>query len=263
MTNETSSHVTSAADLQALFGLVHPDPHALLGAHPTPGGVIVRALRPEAARVELLIPGEPPRELSQLQAAGLFELTLPDKQQTFPYELRTSYPDGNIFTERDAYAFLPTLGNFDEHLFGEGRHLNLYDKLGAHVRTLGDVRGVSFAVWAPSAAGVSVVGSFNHWDGRLHQMRRLGGSGIWEIFVPDLAPGALYKYEMHQPGALAFLKADPYALQSEVPPATSSIVFAPAYEFQDQAWIEQRAQADHLHCPISIYEVHLGSKPSV
>jgi len=252
--------VVPAAQLELLFSYVHPDPHQILGAHPTPQGVIVRAYRPEAISVEMIVDGEAPRIMNRTHQAGLFELLAGDKTQTFPYRLRFTYEDGNVYTQRDSYAFLPTLGNFDEHLFAEGRHLKLYEKLGAHVRRLGDVAGVSFAVWAPNADGVSVVGNFNNWDGRLNQMRRLGVSGIWELFIPDLTDGALYKYEMHHHGGrLPFLKADPYALQSEVPPATSSIVFEPNYQFTDQKWIEQRGKRDHLRQPLSIYEVHLGS----
>ena len=248
-----------AEQLERIFSYVHPDPHQILGAHPTPQGIIVRTYKPEAIRVELLVDDEPPRTMNRTHQAGLFELLLADKTQTFPYRLGVSYADGNVYTQRDSYAFLPTLGNFDEHLFAEGRHLKLYEKLGAHVRRLGDVGGVSFAVWAPNAEGVSVVGNFNNWDGRLNQMRRLGVSGIWELFIPDLSAGALYKYEMHHRGRLSFLKADPYALQTEVPPATSSIVFEPNYQFTDGEWIEQRGQRDHLRQPLSIYEVHLGS----
>src|SRR5256714_614060 len=248
-----------AQELELLFTLTHPDPHSILGAHPTPLGVMVRAFRPEAASVEVIVEGEAPRQMTKAHAHGLFELLLADKAQTFAYLLRVTYPNGSDFTLRDPYAFLPTLGDFDEYLFGEGKHLKLYEKLGAHVRRLGDVAGVSFAVWAPAAEGVSVVGSFNDWDGRLHQMRRLGVSGIWEIFVPDIGTGALYKYEIHHRGALPFLKADPYALYTEVPPATSSIVFEPSYQFTDGEWMERRAREDHLRSPLLIYEVHLGS----
>ncbi|HEX8070713.1 MAG TPA: 1,4-alpha-glucan branching protein GlgB [Pyrinomonadaceae bacterium] len=247
-----------AQELERLLTLTHPDPHAWLGAHPTPLGVIVRAYRPEAAAVEIIVEGEGPRLLEQTHPRGLFELLLADKAQTFPYRLRVVYHAGE-FTLRDPYAFLPTLGDFDEYLFGEGKHTRLYEKLGAHVRHLGDVPGVSFAVWAPAAEGVSVVGSFNNWDGRLHQMRRLGVSGIWEIFVPDIGPGTLYKYEMHHRGVLPFLKTDPYALQAEVPPATSSIVYQPSYQFQDGDWLARRAHEEHMRRPLSIYEVHLGS----
>ncbi|HWS86865.1 MAG TPA: 1,4-alpha-glucan branching protein GlgB [Pyrinomonadaceae bacterium] len=249
----------SRVELERLLTVNSPDPHALLGAHPTAGGVVVRAFRPDAVRVEVVIDGESPREMARTHPAGLFELLLEGRAELFPYQLRAHYPGGGVYTHRDPYAFLPTLGSFDEHLFGEGRHWRLYDKLGAHVRDLGGVRGVSFAVWAPNADGVSVVGDFNSWDGRLHQMRRLGASGIWEIFIPDLGPGALYKYEMHRRGGLPFLKADPYALFAEVPPDTSSIVFQPTYRFTDDAWLEQRQRADHLRSPLNIYEVHLGS----
>jgi 1,4-alpha-glucan branching enzyme len=246
-------------ELERLLSLTSNDPHAVLGAHPTARGVVVRALRPDAERVELIVEEEGPREMSKVHPAGLFEILLEGRSQLFPYLLRVFYPGGKDFTMRDPYAFMPTLGTFDEHLFGEGRHWRLYEKLGAHVRQLGSVRGVSFAVWAPSADGVSVVGDFNNWDGRLHQMRRLGVSGVWEIFVPDLGPGAIYKYEIHRRGAAPFLKADPYALFSEVPPATSSVVFEPCYQFTDQEWMERRAHEDHLRRPLNIYEVHLGS----
>jgi 1,4-alpha-glucan branching enzyme len=249
----------SRAEIERLLSLNSPDPHAVLGAHPTPRGVVVRALRPEAVRVEVVVEGEGPREMTRVHDAGLFELLLEGRTRLFPYLLRVHYPDGNVFTLRDPYAFMPTLGSFDEHLFGEGRHWQLYEKLGAHVRDLGGVRGVSFAVWAPHADGVSVVGDFNNWDGRLHQMRRLGVSGIWEIFIPDLGPGAIYKYEIHRRGAPAFLKADPYALYAEVPPATSSIVFEPSYQFTDDEWMRRRASIDRYRSPLTIYEVHLGS----
>ena len=249
----------SVSELDRLFALAHHDPHSLLGAHPVAGGVIVRAFKPEAEKVELLTGDDGPRELVKVHRDGFFELLIEGRSDTFPYELRVTYAGGDAYTMRDPYSFLPTLDDFDEHLFGEGRHERLYDKLGAHVRRLGDVTGVSFAVWAPNAGGTSVVGNFNNWDGRLHQMRRLGSSGIWEIFIPDIGAGEMYKYEIHNAGAPPFLKADPYALYSEVPPATSSIVFQPSYKFNDEDWIKKRDARDHLHAPLSIYEVHLGS----
>jgi 1,4-alpha-glucan branching enzyme len=257
--SRTSGATAPRAEVERLLALCSPDPHALLGAHPTSRGVVIRALRPEAARVEALIEGEGARELKRVHDAGLFELLLEGRTQLFPYLLRVHYPGGGVYSLRDPYAFLPTLGSFDEHLFGEGRHWRLYEKLGAHLRDLGGVPGVSFAVWAPQADGVSVVGDFNNWDGRLHQMRRLGSSGIWEIFIPDIGTGALYKYEIHRRGALPFLKADPYALYAEVPPATSSVVFEPTYQFTDGDWMERRAKQDHLRRPLNVYEVHLGS----
>ncbi|HEY0171951.1 MAG TPA: 1,4-alpha-glucan branching protein GlgB [Pyrinomonadaceae bacterium] len=249
----------SRIELERLLALDSSDPHAVLGAHPTPAGVAVRAYRPDAERVELIVEGESPREMTRTHPAGFFELLLEGRTGLFPYRLRSHYPGGVALTRPDPYAFMPTLDSLDEHLFGEGRHWNLYEKLGAHPRNLGGVGGVSFAVWAPNADGVSVVGDFNNWDGRLHQMRRLGMSGIWEIFIPDVAPGALYKYEMHRRGGLSFLKADPYALFAEVPPATSSIVHKPSYWFTDDEWMGRRATQDYLRRPLSIYEVHLGS----
>jgi 1,4-alpha-glucan branching enzyme len=246
------------AQVERLLALRMQDPHAVLGAHPTPRGVVVRAFRPEAERVELLVEGEGAREMVRTHPGGFFELVLAGRQQLFPYRLRVHYP-GGVFTHLDPYAFMPTFGPLDEHLFNEGRHWNIYEKLGAHVRQLGEVRGVSFAVWAPAADGVSVVGDFNNWDGRLHQMRKLGVSGVWELFVPDLGPGAVYKYEIHRGSLPRFLKADPYAFFAEVPPATSSIVFAPSYQFTDDEWMGKRARQDYLRRPLNIYEVHLGS----
>ncbi len=256
---EITYSTVSVTDLERLLALRLHDPHSILGAHPTAAGVIVRAYRPNAERVKLLIENEPPRVMVKSHLAGLFELLVEDRSEVFPYRLRVQYADGNAFTIRDPYAFLPTLGDVDVYLFGEGRHERLYDKLGAHVRRQGDVTGVSFAVWAPNAQSVSVVGDFNSWDGRLHQMRMIGASGVWEIFIPDLQPGALYKYEIRSQGGLPFLKADPYAFYTEVPPATSSIVYQSTYQFQDEDWIKRRAGGEHWRRPLSIYEIHLGS----
>jgi 1,4-alpha-glucan branching enzyme len=153
----------------------------------------------------------------------------------------------------------PTLGAVDLHLFGEGRHERIYEKLGAHPITHEGVKGVSFAVWAPAAEQVSVVGDFNAWDGTQHPMHNLGDSGVWETFIPNLSSGELYKYELKAPGRAAFLKADPYAFYSEVPPDTSSIVYQSKYRFRDASWIRKRAGREHFRRPLSIYEVHLGS----
>jgi len=155
--------------------------------------------------------------------------------------------------------FSPILGAIDLHLFGEGKHERIYEKLGAHPITHEGVKGVSFAVWAPAAEQVSVVGNFNAWDGTQHPMRRLGDSGVWETFIPKLSSGELYKYEIKAPGRPAFLKADPYAFYAEAPPNTSSIVYQSKYRFRDSSWIKKRAGREHFRRPLSIYEVHLGS----
>jgi len=153
----------------------------------------------------------------------------------------------------------PTLGDVDLHLFGEGRHERIYDKLGAHVITHEGVKGVSFAVWAPNAERVSVVGNFNAWDGTKNRMRPLGDSGVWEIFIPKLKSGDLYKYEIKSAGLPAFLKADPYASFAEIPPATSSVVYESKHKFRDSRWMKKRAERKHFRQPLSIYEVHFGS----
>ncbi|HKY26349.1 MAG TPA: hypothetical protein VJM12_00230, partial [Pyrinomonadaceae bacterium] len=161
--------------------------------------------------------------------------------------------------KRDSRQFSPTFGDIDLHLFGEGKHERIYDKLGAHPMTHERRRGVAFAVWAPQASTVSVVGNFNQWDGSKNPMRRLGRSGVWELFIPRLKTGELYKFEIKSPGLGTFLKADPYAFMMEVPPDTSSIIFKSKYRFRDRAWLRKRAKRQHFRQPLSIYEVHFGS----
>jgi 1,4-alpha-glucan branching enzyme len=173
--------------------------------------------------------------------------------------LRVLTHEGQTITLRDPYSFLPTIGELDLHLFGEGRHEEIYKKLGAQPLSVNRVKGVSFGVWAPHTSGVSIAGDFNSWDGRLHQMRRLGSSGVWELFVPDLAAGSLYKFETRSQKGLPFLKADPYAQYTEVPPNTSSIVYESKYKFRDARWLKKRAERQHYRQPLSIYEVHFGS----
>ena len=246
-------------ELKSFLALKHGDPHAILGAHHLNGGIVIRALRPDAEKVEVVIGRKKPLPMTLTHDAGLFEVAIPELNTIPAYRFRVSYPGNNVFIQHDAYSFLPTLGDLDLHLFAEGKHARAYEKLGAHPGKLGRVAGVSFAVWAPGAAGISVVGDFNGWDGRLHQMRRLGGSGVWEIFIPELAAGALYKYEIRGRRGLPFLKADPYANYTEVPPNTSSVVHETSYEFRDSTWMQQRANREHYRLPLSIYEVHFGS----
>ena len=155
--------------------------------------------------------------------------------------------------------FEPVLGDIDLHLFNEGRHEEIYKKLGAHVTKFGRTKGVAFAVWAPQAANVSVVGDFNNWDGREHKMQMLGNSGVWELFIPKVNQGSLYKFEIHPHQGPPFFKADPYAQHTEVPPDTSSVVYSSKFKFRDAKWLKQRAGREHFRKPLSIYEVHFGS----
>ncbi|HWN11337.1 MAG TPA: 1,4-alpha-glucan branching protein GlgB [Pyrinomonadaceae bacterium] len=172
---------------------------------------------------------------------------------------RTARETTGSETQRPAHEFSPTLGEIDLHLFGEGRHEQIYQKLGAHPIRHEGTAGVSFAVWAPSAERVSVVGNFNAWDGAKNVMRPLGSSGVWELFIPSLRAGEMYKYEIKSPGLPAFLKADPYAFYAEVPPATSSVVYESNYRFRDSGWMKKRTGREHFRQPLSIYEVHFGS----
>jgi len=252
----------ATTELEALVRREHSNPHAVLGAHADDGGVVVRTLRPAACAVTALPDGQPAVELQQIHPGGVFEGVIEDAELPLHYQLDVDYGDGGKFTIEDPYAFVPTIGELDQHLIGEGRHEEVYDKLGAHVREHQSVIGTAFAVWAPAARAVSVVGDFNSWDGRLHAMRSLGSTGIWELFLPGVGPGARYKYELLTQDHQILLKADPYAFATEVPPKTASIVFQPNHEWTkaDAEWLRAREQPPQpLGRPISIYEVHLGS----
>jgi 1,4-alpha-glucan branching enzyme len=251
--------VIAAADIERLTNRRHADPHSILGAHPDAGGAVIRAFRPAAERVTAHVDGGEPVELERVHPAGLFEGVADGARLPLRYELEVAYPDGNVFTLHDPYAFGPTVGELDLHLVGEGRHEEVYSKLGAHVLDVEGVVGTAFAVWAPAATAVSVVGDFNSWDGRLHPMRSLGSSGIWELFLPGVGAGAHYKFEILTQDGEIRLKADPYALEAEIPPQTSSIVHRPAHVWRDAEWLERRRASVPHDQPMSIYEVHLGS----
>ncbi len=235
------------------------DPHGVLGAHHAKSGVKVRAYRPEAKAVSVIVNGHEPIKLKRCHPAGVFEGTVKGAELPLAYELEVAYPDGNAFRIQDPYRFGPTIGELDLHLAGEGRHEELYERLGAHVRELDGVRGTAFAVWAPAAASVSVVGDFNSWDGRLNPMRSMGSSGIWEVFLPGVGAGARYKFEIRTQTGELRLKADPVAFAAEVPPDTASVVWEPKHVWNDAKWLEERAARDPQHGPMSVYEVHLGS----
>ena len=253
------------ADIDRICHADHHDPFQILGIHPIQregtSAIAVRAFLPSAREVHVLRKDTGSRRrMRRLTSDGFHEAIFPRRREPFPYELEIRYEDGTAWIRPDPYAYTPLMGELDVQLLGEGNHLQSYDALGAHVRTVGDARGTHFAVWAPNARRVSVVGSFNGWDGRVHPMRSLGACGIWELFVPGVGHGELYKYEVKARDGAVQTKADPHAFFSERRPDTASIVWdIDAYEWGDSHWLTQRATRDPLATPISIYEIHLGS----
>jgi 1,4-alpha-glucan branching enzyme len=247
-------------DADQLNARTAADPHAFLGPHSDGnGGVVVRVFRPAARAVRVLTADGGRADLVSVHPGGVFEGRLDGVQLPFDYELEVEYGEDETYTVGDPYRFLPTIGELDQHLLGEGRHEELWTRLGAHVREMEGVRGVAFAVWAPAAQAVSVVGDFNDWDARIHPMRALGASGVWELFLPGVEPGAAYKYDILTPDGEVRLKADPVAFATEVPPKTASVVFDSSHEWTDEDWLERRRVSEPLGEPMSIYEVHLGS----
>ena len=249
------------SELDALARGEHQQPHGILGAHPSDDGVLVRAFRPGAQSVSVKPSKGKTVPLKLVHPAGIFEGEITGATLPLRYKLKVDYGDGGTFTLDDPYSFLPTLGELDLHLMGEGRHEEIYERLGAHVRTHQDVLGTAFAVWAPAARAVRVVGDFNSWDGRLHPMRSMGSGGIWELFLPGVGPGQRYKYEILTGDGDLLLKADPYAQETEVPPKTASVVYQPGHHWSDAdtAFLAQRREHQPVAEPVSIYEVHLGS----
>jgi 1,4-alpha-glucan branching enzyme len=251
--------VTVTDEVERVVRREHADPHHVLGAHAENGGVVVRAYRPNADRLRVLVEGQEPVELEQRHPAGIFEGVVPKATLPLRYRLEVAYPDGGVYELDDPYSFLPTLGELDLHLAREGRHEELYEKLGAHVHEVDGVTGTAFAVWAPNARSISVVGDFNNWDGRLHAMRTLGQTGIWELFVPGFAEGSNYKFEVRRADGLGQQRADPLAFATEVPPLTASVVYTPHHEWGDADWLAERRASSPWNEPMSIYELHVGS----
>ncbi|MGW0611352.1 1,4-alpha-glucan branching enzyme [Streptomyces sp. NPDC002788] len=249
------SPAVDAVDRERLLHGTHHDPHSVLGAHPVPGGVAFRAFRPYALSVTV-VAGELRAELHD-DGEGFFSGLLPLREVP-EYRLLVRY-EGTLLDTADAYRFLPTLGDLDLHLIGEGRHEELWKALGAHPTTHQGVTGTRFAVWAPNARGVRVAGTFNFWDGTGHVMRSLGSSGVWELFLPDVGEGELYKFEITRPDGSRTMRADPMARRTEVPPATSSVITSSHYEWGDAEWLSRRAEAPAHEAPFSVYEVHLPS----
>lgn len=239
----------------------HHDPFSVLGLHEVGSTLVARVFRPGVATVEL-IDRKTGRKVAGLERVreGVFAGAIPRRKKWFPYQLRMSEGEAE-WIEEDPYGFGPVLGEIDEYLLGEGTHGQLWKALGAHVMDHGGVQGTHFAVWAPNARRVSVVGDFNGWDGRRHVMRRRGATGVHEIFLPGIGDGVAYKYEVVDPhGAVLPLKADPVGFGAELPPKTASVVRRlDQYQWNDAGWIAQRGAAHRIDAPISIYEVHLES----
>ena len=264
--------ILSADELRSLVGAQHRSPHQLLGMHPLGGGdapakngagLVVRTIQPAAQKVEVIPTHEkdkPRFALKRIPNSDVFEGTTNAAKSVYAYDLAITYDDGHTRQTRDPYSFLPTLGEMDTYLFGQGNELRIYDKLGSKLRVIDGVRGTSFAVWAPNAQRVSVVGPFNNWDGRVNPMRSLGPSGIWEIFIPELGEGTLYKYEIKNIHGQVTIKTDPYGYLYEVPPKNAAVVWDNTkFRWTDSAWMDRRAKRDPLRSPLSIYEMHLGS----
>jgi 1,4-alpha-glucan branching enzyme len=250
-------------ELRRLLARRLTDPHSILGAHPVQGhsgAWVIRVFHPDAVGAEVLPAGAAALPMRRLHKSGFFAALLEGGELPPAYRLRFHFADGGEIERGDPYRFLPTLGELDLHLIGEGSHQKLWEALGAHPRTVNGVAGVAFAVWAPNARRVSVVGDFNAWDGRVHPMRPLGGSGVWELFIPELTEWAIYRFEIGtQDGALR-LKTDPLAFASELRPKTAGLVFDHSrYVWGDADWMSSRSRHSLRQEPLAIYEVHLGS----
>jgi 1,4-alpha-glucan branching enzyme len=261
----------STAAVEDIYKIVyteHFDPYTVLGIHQVEYKkktcVAVRAFMPLASHAWVIRTYDDGRvedfPMLRVHGEGFFEYVFEDESETFPYQLRRETKEGVVHTFYDSYAFHPLLTDFDLYLFGEGNHYRIYDKLGAHFREVNGIGGIEFAVWAPNARSVSVIGSFNDWDRRRHAMRVLGSSGVWEIFIPGITHGELYKFEIKTQDGHVMAKTDPFGFAMEVRPRTASVVHVPEpHQWQDRAWLKNRRESQPLSEAMSIYEVHIGS----
>ncbi len=244
-------------EIEAICYSEHDNPHQVLGPHVTDNGILVQAFFPDAVTVTVNR-GKKKIEMEKVDDAGFFAALIPGKK-LFKYTLTAKYERGEETVE-DPYSFGRVISERDLELFDEGINYEIYEKLGAHPMTIDETEGVLFAVWAPNAMRISVVGDFNNWDGRKHPMRRLGNSGVFELFIPGAEEGDIYKYEIKVRGGLTYLKADPYASASELRPGTASkVADLNSFKWSDEKWIKERAEKKAVNEPMLIYEVHLGS----
>ncbi len=257
-----SSTTLPPEDLYPLLECRHSDPHRILGLRVLGKETIARVFHPDALTVSILLENGTKHPLIKTHADGLFEGVISGVQSSSPlsYRIVTTFADGSSHSGRDAYAFAPQLGDLDLYLLGQGNHLEAHRVMGAHPREVEGIQGTAFAVWAPNAQRVSVVGDFNKWDGRRHMMRRLGGSGVWDIFVPGVREGNHYKFEIRGKDGGVFLKTDPFAFYAQHDLRTACMVTDLGhYHWSDDNWMKGRAERDPYASPMSVYEVHLGS----
>ncbi len=251
----------SKETIDAIIGGYHGDPFSVLGPHEQNGNLVIRAYLPQASSVEVETEDGANYPMVKIHNDGFFETVIEKQKLPFSYRLLLNFPDGSQDLYADPYAFHDTLTDFDEYLLAEGTHLYMYRRLGAHLTENAGQSGVSFAVWAPNALRVSVVGDFNNWDGRRHPMRFHHDSGIWDLFIPGIGEGTLYKFEVKTRYMnYTVLKADPVGFLSEMRPRTASVVWnLDKYQWNDDDWLKNRHFHNSLNRPINVYEVHLGS----
>ncbi len=250
---------SSESELFRILEARHTDPHSILGMHylAGPDCLVIRVYDPMALEVSV-IAASGVYKMTQLDKTGFFVQAFPGLKDHFSYKLNKKYA-ASSFESEDPYCFLPGVGDVDMYLFNEGEHRKVYEFMGAHPKVFGGVEGILFSVWAPNADRVSVVGNFNCWDGRRHCMRMMGMSGIWEIFIPRLPAGEIYKYEIRAKNGDTFLKLDPYAYRTELRPNNAAVVWKPSFTWSDNEWMEKRKTNNYLERPVNIYEVHLSS----
>lgn len=257
---------TKLYDIFHIVNGEHSDPHTVLGMHEMEEdgrkAVVVRAFLPDAAGITVIDYANKRKKypMERLHADGFFEVTIADREEWFRYQLEYTDADGNTWRSYDPYSFSPTLSEFDRHLFGAGTHYEIYEKMGGRLMTHEGARGAAFSVWAPNAKAVSVIGDFNNWDARRSPMRRLGESGIWELFLPAAAEGDKYKFHVTQCDGRVVDKTDPYGVYAEVRPNNASVLYPlKRYKWKDRRWMTARKKYDFKTAPMNIYEVHLGS----
>ncbi len=267
----------SKTEINKIINSEHHNPFEVLGSHKVKiqekTVVVIRTFQPGAKKVEIIEikktshrgkpcvrPSSKEYPMQGIDYNGLFEAVFRRRKKVFPYKLKITFNEKNVQVVYDPFSFKQILTDYDLHLFAEGNHYNIYDKLGAHIMTVDGIEGIHFAVWAPNAIRISVIGDFNSWDGRRHPMSVLGESGVWEIFIPDLKEGDIYKYEIKAKNNDIYIKSDPYAYYTEIRPKTASVVYnIDKYKWGDDLWMQERDNKNQIESPIAIYEVHLNS----